>query len=81
MDTITKEVKKFLDEYPEAPFDIKITNHSLFDDMWGKLLEIEKPWDIKVTMSVYLQPEEEDEVDGIGIEHKKTFIISKKQLF
>ena len=60
MDTITKEVKKFLDKYPEAPFDVKITNHPLFDDMWEKHLD-KQQWYIKVTMSVYLQPEGEDE--------------------
>ena len=56
--TITKKIKEFLDKHPEAPFDINISGR----------------YNYEVIVSKYLQPEEDDlEVDGIGIEHKKTF--------
>ena len=60
--TITKGIKQYLDKHPEAPFDITINGSA----MCGK--------EYKVSVSVYLQPEDPClEVDGIGIEHKKTF--------
>ena len=74
--TIMKQIKMFLDDHPDAPFDIRITNHSF--DSWNHHCNCfnKQKWDVKVIMKKYLQPEEDDlEVDGIGLEHKKTFTL------